>query len=111
MAQGGRSLVDSLNRLIQHPPKARERLGPPDAAEALRGRGQAKPTTETTGTGAGIASPLTEPDAAERTYHPEQALTSSDGVFTIMIEPLQRLVLQDANSAEVVVEYAIPPAP
>lgn len=110
MAQGGRSLVDSLNRLIQHPPKARERLGQPNAAEALSGRGQAKPTTAG-GTGSGIASPLTEPDAAERTYHPEQALTSSDGVFTIMIEPLQRLVLQDANSAEVVVEYAIPPAP
>lgn len=104
-----RRLIDDLNRVITHPARAREPLPPAAGQAAIPGRGEGKPTAG--GTGSGIASPLTEPDAAERTYHPEQALTSSDGVFTIMIEPLQRLVLQDANSAEVVVEYAIPPAP
>lgn len=104
-----RRLIDDINRVITHPARTREPLPPAAGQAAIPGRGEGKPTAG--GSGGGIASPLTEPDAAERTYHPEQALTSSDGVFTIMIEPLQRLVLQDANSAEVVVEYAIPPAP
>jgi len=106
-----RRLKDDLNRLIDPPRQLRPPLAPAAGQAAIAGFGVGRPGPTGGGTGGGIASPLTEPDAADRTYHPEQALTSSDGVFTLLIEPLHRLVLQDANSAEVVVEYAIPPAP
>ena len=52
-------LTQNLNRLIKHPAQARDRLAPVPSPGALPGRGSATPAAAT-GTGNGIASPLTE---------------------------------------------------
>ena len=56
-----RRLIDDLNRVVIHPPKPRERLGPAGSPGVLPGRGTGKPSS--TGKGSGIASPLTEQPA------------------------------------------------
>ena len=104
-----RRLVDNLNALVKHPAKPRERLQPVGAPGVLAGRGTARRVG--VGTGAGIASPLTEPDYAAREYHATVTLPTTDGVFTIEIEPLAAIELTDANSAPVRIEYAAPPPP
>lgn len=56
-----RRLIDDVNRLIEHPPRAREPLPPAPGQAAIPGRGEGKPTAG--GAGSGIASPLTEQPA------------------------------------------------
>lgn len=55
--------------------------------------------------GGGIAGPLTEADASAREYWPS-GLRSSDGLFTL--PAIKKLVLADANGAEVVIQLADP---
>ena len=72
-----RRLVDDLNRVVQHPEKQRERLGPVGSPGILPGRGTGKPG-DATGT-AGIASPLTElPDKTIEVVK-TIAITGGDG--------------------------------
>lgn len=105
-------LKDDLNRLIDHPPKAREPLPPAAGQAAIPGFGRAGVSTNRAATTtAGIASPLTEPDYAAREYHAEVVLTSSDGVFTIEVQPLAAIELVDALGTPVRIEYAAPPPP
>lgn len=103
-----RRLKDDLNRLVDHPPKARQPLPPAVGKAAIAGFGRAGPAAQG---GGGIASPLTEPDYAARQYHPDLILTSSDGVFTIEVQPLAVLVLRDALGLPVRIQYAAPPPP
>lgn len=63
--------------------------------------------------GAGIASPLVEGASApepiiDREYHPLAAISSSDGIFTLLIRPLKQIRLSDANGAQVVIRLAAP---
>lgn len=102
-------LVADLNRLIRTPPAPRPRLAPVTPPGSLPGRSSASPAAAATGTTAGIASPLTEPDYTAREYHAATVLTTTDGVFTLEIEPLAAVALQDANSAAVRIEFAAPP--
>lgn len=102
-----RRLVHDLNRVVTHPPKPPERLAPVGSPGTLPGRGTGKPSTA--GTGTGIASPLTEPDYTLREHHPDVVLTSSDGVFTLEVQPLAAIELVDANGTPVRIEYAAPP--
>lgn len=104
-----RRLIDDLNRLIEHQPRAREPLPPAAGKAAIQGRGVGKPSP--VGGRGGIASPLTEPDYTKRTWHPEVIVTSSDGVFTLGIEPIKHVEMTDADGAPVVIEYAAPPEP
>lgn len=104
-----RRLVDNLNALVKHPAKPRERLPAVGSPGALPGRGTGKPGG--VGSGTGIASPLTEPDYATRTFHAAVTLTTTDGVFTLEIEPLATIDLLDRNSNPVRIEYAAPPPP
>lgn len=101
-----RRLIDDLNRVITHPARAREPL-PPAAGQAAIpgvGRGERSPAG-----GGGIASPLTEIDYADRQWHPEIAVASSDGVFALMIEPIKQVTFQDAQSKTAVVIFQPPP--
>ncbi|PWG61780.1 hypothetical protein [Sediminicurvatus halobius] len=63
------------------------------------------------GSGAGIASPLTERDPSQRTYHPVRTITTSDGLFQFDWQPLASLVMEDANAQPVVLEFADPDPP
>jgi hypothetical protein len=59
-------------------------------------------------TAAGIASPLVEPDESTREYYSDIVIVSSDGLFTLAIQPIKRLHMQDANGAAVVLEFDKP---
>ena len=62
----------------------------------------------TQSTGGGIASPLTEPDATTRTYHTSRTITTTDGVFTFVLQDLATIDMTDANGAAVVMEFDAP---
>lgn len=50
------------------------------------------------GEGAGVASPLTESDADDRTFHDTpRTVTSTDGVYTVEIRDIQKVEMNDAN--------------
>ena len=54
------------------------------------------------GAGGGVASPFTETDANERTYHPlPRTITSTDGVFTLEVRDIETLDMTDANANDV----------
>lgn len=54
---------------------------------------------------AGIASPITEPDFADREYY-ATGLRSSDGLF--FLPAVKKIVMQDASGAPAVFEFAEP---
>ena len=89
-----------------------KRLGPrADAAGIPITAGSArprKPTGASSGT-AGIASPLTEPDYEDRTYHSVQSYTSVDGIWVIELYPVHEIIMQDDNGAEAKFIYDAPP--
>lgn len=53
----------------------------------------------------GVASPLTETAYADRTFHPEYEIYSSDGLFTLKIKPVASMKFTDANSETVVINF------
>lgn len=55
--------------------------------------------------GGGIASPLTEPDAAAREYFDQVLLPTTDGLVWARWKSVKKLVMKDANNAEVVFEF------
>lgn len=63
--------------------------------------------------GGGIASPLIEgsetlPAEIERTYHPVETVTSTDGIFVWELRPVASVTMIDANGQEVVLQFAPP---
>ena len=57
---------------------------------------------------AGIASPLTETDYADRTFYTERNLQSTDGIFTLKVKPVHTITFNDANGSVVVMDYKEP---
>ncbi len=57
---------------------------------------------------AGIASPLTEGSYAAREFYASRYLTTYDGIFVMQVDPVKKVVMSDANSAEVVQIFAEP---
>lgn len=66
-----------------------------------------KGVTSTSGTGGGIASPLTEDDNA-RTYFDATELRSSDGLFIMEIMHIQSADFVDANSNPLHIDFDNP---
>jgi hypothetical protein len=58
--------------------------------------------------GSGIASPLVETDYAERTFHPERNLRTTDGLFVLKIKPVKAVRFKDANQAPLTIEFKAP---
>lgn len=80
------------------------RLPEPRPAAPIPGRiGSGKAPSGTQG--GGIASPLVETVYADRTFHPETVITSTDGIFTLKIKPVKTINLKDANNADVTIEF------
>lgn len=80
---------------------------PYDARPDLPGRrGQSDRAGQT---GGGIASPLTEEDIAKREYYPDRLITSSDGLFTLVVKPIKAVYMRDASGATVELRFAEPP--
>ena len=104
-----KQLVTALNSLVK--PVSRKELKPLEPRGALAGkRATAEYKAPATGTGGGIASPLTEASYAAREYWPVEVLTSSDGLLTFRVKPIKKIVQADANDAEVVQIFAQPVA-
>lgn len=55
------------------------------------------------GGGGGVASPLTESAYADRTFHPEYEIYSSDGLFSLKIKPVASMKFTDANNEIVII--------
>lgn len=60
------------------------------------------------GSVSGIASHLVETAYADRTWHSDKTINSTDGIFTLVIKPVKKVFFKDANSADVVMEYKSP---
>lgn len=60
------------------------------------------------GDGGGVAGPLTEAQASDRTLWAERNIPSSDGLLTLKVKPIKQIKLYDANAAELLVNYADP---
>jgi hypothetical protein len=59
-----------------------------------------------TAAGGCIASPLTEPDYTTRTWHDAREVTTTDGIFTFIVEDLASVDMLDANNAAVQLIFA-----
>ena len=92
-----RRLVDDLNRVVQHPPKPRERLAPVGSPGVLPGRGTGKPGDASSGTG--IASPLTEQPAKTIEIIKTIAITGGDG--EVDLAQMTDVTFLDAEGREV----------
>lgn len=103
----GREEVEDLNAVI----KQRRQRSPLPALEARGGipaqTGTGNYTAPPASAG-GLASPVTEPSFATREYWPN-GLVSSDGLF--VLPAVKKVVMEDANGAEAVFEYAQPVVP
>jgi len=100
----GKAVAADINVLTK-PQQARKTLkpiAPVGALPASRGRGEYTPPAAT---GGGIASPLTESSYAAREWW-GGGLPSSDGLF--ILPAAKRVVMTDANGAEVIFDYAEP---
>lgn len=93
-----RRLVDDLNRIVTHPPKQRERLAPVGSTGALPGRGTGKPG-DSSGTGSGIASPLTEQPA--KTIEIVKTIAITGGDAEIDLAQMTDVTFLDADGREV----------
>lgn len=102
----GRTQVDEINALVNQPRvrKQLKTLGPRGALPAQTSPGTDTPNPKPTG-GGGIASPLTEQNYALREYWPNGEY-SNDGLLTL--PAAKKLVLTDADGAEVIINLAQP---
>lgn len=99
------SLTDDLRKIVLPPGRGTGRLGTIAARGAIgASRGVAELEVAGGVSGGGIASPLTE-IAGIRSYHAEQELKSSDGLFVIVYRPIKNTLFRDANAQQVEVEY------
>ncbi len=57
----------------------------------------------------GIAGPLAETAYADRTWHPEKTVASSDGLFSLRIKPIKSMKFADANGSAVEMTFKSPP--
>ena len=103
----GRDDVDDINAVVRQPRQrtALPAVAPRGGVPAQVGTGN---YTAPPATGAGLASPVTEPSFSAREYWPT-GLVSSDGLF--FLPAPKKIVMQDANGAEAIFEYAEPVVP
>jgi hypothetical protein len=77
-----------------------------NAAPAIPARsGSSGPKSSSSGS---IASPLTETAYADRTYHAAKTISSTDGLLTWEVEPINKVYFTDLNGAPVEMIYQSP---
>ena len=104
------SLKRDLNSLESQRRKTQElnTLARKGLRPATRGRGVWVEPAKTGGTGEGVAWPLTEQTKVDgdgdtvpdRTYYADLVITTSDGIFTHEIPPIQLVKFKDADNVE-----------
>ena len=109
MSDDSARLQTDLVRLVDQGRRPDKTLVPRAPATAIPASAGAGRPSQATGAGtAGIASPLTEPDAATRQYHANAAAITTDGVFTWVIKPIKQVDMRDAGNAVVALIFADP---
>lgn len=104
-----KDLTDSLRALMEGDantntiPAARPRGASPAVTSAAPLPGAAK-----SGSGSGIASPLTETAYAARQWWPERQLTTTDGLVTFVIKPVKEVTFQDQAATEIKLQFKEP---
>lgn len=93
---GASELDKAVEKLIKREKGWREFARP----AAVGGRPGAVTTGRPSASGTNRAGALIEKDAALREYWPAVTLLSSDGLFSIEIEPIKKIVLDDGSAAE-----------
>lgn len=97
-------LIDDLAALSRPAKNIGRTLNTVPAAAPIPAKsGIGKPATGGTGS---IASPLTETAYADRQFHTNKTMTSSDGVFTLVWKPIKQMKFTDANNAEEIRNFA-----
>lgn len=99
MSDSKRLQTDLVN-LVNAGALPEKRLGArADASAILAAIGSAKPRQPggTSHGTTGIASPLTEPDYGDRTWHDTRTVTDTSGLFTIEYQCVHEIVMLDAN--------------
>ena len=110
MSRSDKDLTDALRQLTEQvQAQSREKMAPRGAAAPAESAalfvGQTKAGG---GEGGGIASPLVERAYADRLFHTEVTLTSTDSLFRIRIKPVSKILMLDANGAEVELQFKAP---
>jgi len=102
-----KDLTEALRALTE---QANNRPSVQDAmnARGATGRSVASALLDGGGNGGGIASPLVETDYADRTFHADTTITSSDGLFTLKIKPVKSIKFKDSLNHDVVIEFKAP---
>lgn len=59
-------------------------------------------------TGGSIASPLVEEDYADRTFHSETNIVSTDGLIVLKVKPVKTISFKDAYQHAVTLEFKAP---
>lgn len=100
----------SINALVDSDP---QHQALPDVASvgghpSRRGRSVYAGVQAASGSGGGIASPLTEKGAWEREHYPDETLYSGDLLLGIQVRALKTLNLTDADGNPVVANFADP---
>ena len=97
--------VEDINAFLNPPRQTRalRTLEPRGGVPASRGTGVYTPAA--TGTGGGIASPLTETPNT-RTFHESVIRMSMDGAVFFEVRAAKTVTMTDANGATVLMEYA-----
>ncbi len=101
------SLADDIKKLSGKPP-AEVRLDGASTPQSIRRKTGLSPVSPPSGSG-NIASPLTETDYADREFFGDHTMTTTDGVFTFVWNPIKTTKFLDANDKAVVIEYKEPP--
>lgn len=103
----GTSVIDDLNNVITPTQQGRvlNTLDSRGSRPAARGVAEYRPPAGGTGTGGGIASPLTEPDAATREYFDQVLLPTTDGLVWVRWKSLKKINMVDANNSPVAFEF------
>ncbi len=100
----GQPFIRDLNSLQikekEKPPQPQNRSR--DAIAAVSGRARG---ADAGGAASGIASPLVEEQVSQRTFHPTQDIQSTDGLFTIQLDPVEKIFMTDDGGAIVEFEY------
>jgi len=102
----GQSQADDINAIV-NVPRPRKTLRTVEPRGPLLGQtGTGTYTPPPAGSpGGGIASPLIEVSAAQREYFPEALIPTTDGLAWAKMRSVKKLVMADANNAEVVMEF------
>lgn len=103
----GKDLTEALRALME------QGGGNPAVPAAMKARGVAGISRASALPGgdaatSGIASPLVETAYADRTFHGNKTITSSDGLFTLIIKPVKTIKFQDAANRDVRIEFKEP---